>query len=78
MGSKRHLLVNGRGARLPLVVTGANRHDVTPLDAVLQAIMIKRRAPSGRRSMPQAHQGGPGKAAQPNREGASLGHWGLP
>lgn len=28
-GSKRHLLVDGRGVPLSLVVTGANRHDVT-------------------------------------------------
>lgn len=31
-------------------MTGANRHDVTQLDAVLQAIMIKRKAPPKRRS----------------------------
>ena len=49
-GSKRHLLVDGRGVPLSLVVTGANRHDVTQLDAVLQAIMIKRKAPPKRRS----------------------------
>src|SRR3990167_4347445 len=49
-GSKRHLLVDGRGVPLSLVVTGANAHDVTQLDAVLQAIMVKRKAPSTRRS----------------------------
>ena len=43
-------MVDGRGVPLSLVVTGANRHDVTQLDAVLQAIMIKRKAPPGRRS----------------------------
>jgi transposase len=41
-GSKRHLLVDERGVPLSLVVTGANRHDVTQLEAVLDAIMIKR------------------------------------
>lgn len=50
MGSKRHLLVDGRGAPLSLVVTGANAHDATQLDAVLQAIMVKRKMPSTRRS----------------------------
>jgi transposase len=35
---------------LSLVVTGANAHDVTQLDAVLQAIMVKRKTPSTRRS----------------------------
>ncbi|HEY5806581.1 MAG TPA: IS5 family transposase [Povalibacter sp.] len=49
-GSKRHLLVDGRGVPLSLVVTGANKHDVTQLDAVLQAIMVKRKTPSIRRS----------------------------
>jgi IS5 family transposase len=35
---------------LSLVVTGANKHDVTQLDAVLQAVMVKRKTPSTRRS----------------------------
>lgn len=42
--------MDGRGVPLSLVVTGANRHDVTQLDAVLSAIMIKRKTPSTRRS----------------------------
>jgi putative transposase len=42
--------VDGRGVPLSLVVTGANKHDVTQLDAVLQAIMVKRKTPSTRRS----------------------------
>ena len=39
-GSKRHLLVDARGVPLSLVVTGANAHDVTQLDAVLQAAVF--------------------------------------
>ena len=35
---------------MSLVVTGANRHDVTQLDAVLTGIMVKRTPPSIRRS----------------------------
>jgi transposase len=35
-GSKRHILVDRRGAPLSLVVTGANRHDVSQLEAVLK------------------------------------------
>jgi IS5 family transposase len=35
---------------LSLVVTGANKHEVTQLDSVLQAIMVKRKTPSTRRS----------------------------
>lgn len=42
--------MDGRGVPLSLVVTGANEHDVTQLDAVLQAIVVKRKRPSQRRS----------------------------
>ncbi len=49
-GSKRHLLVDGRGVPLSLVVTGANAHNVTQLEAVLGAIMVKRPSPHKRRS----------------------------
>jgi IS5 family transposase len=35
---------------LSLVVTGANQHDVTQLDAVLHTVMVKRKTPSIRRS----------------------------
>ncbi|WP_163098657.1 transposase [Acidithiobacillus ferrianus] len=49
-GSKRHLLVDGRGVPLSLVVTGANRHDVSQWEAVLDALMIKRSLPPQRRS----------------------------
>jgi transposase len=35
---------------LSFIVTGANRHDVTQLDAVLSSIMIKRELPAERRS----------------------------
>ena len=49
-GSKRHLLVGGRGVPLSLVVTGASRHDVTQLEAVLEAIQVKRPTSPKRRS----------------------------
>jgi len=42
--------VDGRGVPLSLVVTGANRHDVTQLEAVLEAIQVKRPCPPKRRS----------------------------
>jgi transposase len=41
-GSKRHLLVDERGVPLSIVVTGANRHDVSQLAAVLDAIIVER------------------------------------
>jgi putative transposase len=49
-GSKRHLLVDGRGVPLSIIVTGAHRHDVTQLDAVLTNIVIKRDEPPQRRN----------------------------
>jgi putative transposase len=41
-GSKRHILVDGRGVPLSIVVTGANRHDVSQLEIVLDEIVIDR------------------------------------
>ena len=40
------MLVEGHGVPLSLVVTGAHRHDITQLDAVLDAIIIERPLPS--------------------------------
>lgn len=37
LGTKRHLLTEGHGLPVGLVVTGANRHDMTQVDAVLDA-----------------------------------------
>ena len=48
--SKRHLLVDGCGVPLSLVVTGANAHDVTQIEAVLNAIVVQRPTPKQRRS----------------------------
>lgn len=42
--------MDGRGVPLSFVVTGAQRHDVTQLEAVLDAIQVKRAAPPVRRS----------------------------
>ena len=42
--------MDGRGVPLSLIVTGANRHDVSQLEAVLEAIVVPRPAPSERRS----------------------------
>ena len=44
------MLVDGRGVPLSLVVTGANRHDVSQLSAVLDGVMINRPNPPQRRS----------------------------
>lgn len=42
--------MDGRGTPLSLVVTAANVNDVTQVEAVLTAIMVKRASPSKRRS----------------------------
>lgn len=49
-GSKRHLLVDGRSVPLSIIVTAANRHDVSQLAAVLDAIVVPRPLPRERRS----------------------------
>ena len=41
--------MDGRGAPLSLVVTGANVHDVTQIETVLDAMVIKRPNPKQRR-----------------------------
>ena len=48
-GTKRSLLVDGRGAPLSLIVAGANRHDVKLLGLTLDAIVVKRPKPTARR-----------------------------
>ena len=49
-GSKRHLLVDGRGVPLSIIVTGANRHDVSQLEAVLDGIVVQRPQSPARRN----------------------------
>jgi putative transposase len=45
-GTKRSLLVDGRGAPLSLIVAGANRHDVKLLAQTLDAIVVRRPRPT--------------------------------
>src|SRR3974390_332219 len=49
-GSKRHVLVDGHGVPLSLVVTGAQRHEVTQGDTVREAVGLER--PQGTRETP--------------------------
>jgi putative transposase len=41
-GTKRHLLTDGRGLPLAIVLTGAHRHDMKRLDALLDGCVIAR------------------------------------
>ncbi len=52
-GGKRHLLAAKRGVPWSLVVTAANRHDVSRLDAVPEAMLVKRPYPARHRSKPR-------------------------
>jgi len=47
-GTKRSLLVDGRGAPLSLIVAGANRHDVKLLAQTLDSIVVPRPKPTKR------------------------------
>ena len=42
--------MDGRGVPLSIIVTGANRHDVSQLAAVLDGIVVQRLAPPERRN----------------------------
>jgi hypothetical protein len=44
-GSKRHLLTEGKGVPLAVVLSGANRHDMKKLADLLDAIVIERPDP---------------------------------
>ena len=48
-GTKRSLLVDGRGAPLSLIVAGANRHDVKLLAQTLDVIVVRRPKPTRKR-----------------------------
>ena len=62
-GSKRHILVDGHGVPLSLIVTGANRHDVSQLSAVLDAT-LSFNLPKERNRFLYADKGYSGKPAQ--------------
>ena len=61
-GSKRHLLVDGHGVPLSLIVTGANRHDVSQLTALLDAIVIA--LPKGKQRFLYVDKGYDGEPAR--------------
>src|SRR5215210_830710 len=41
-GTKRHLLTDGRGLPLAIVLTGANRHDMKMLESLLDGHVLAR------------------------------------
>jgi putative transposase len=46
LGTTRSVLTDGQGLPLGIAVEGANRHDMTLVDATLEAIIIKRPEPT--------------------------------
>jgi transposase len=70
-GTKRSLLVDGAGAPLSLIVSGANRHDVKLLDATLDGIVVSRPRPTARQPQhlcaDKAYQGQPAQASMLQR-----------
>jgi putative transposase len=46
LGTKRSVLTDGHGIPLGVAVDGANRHDMTLVDATLEALMVKRPEPT--------------------------------
>jgi transposase len=67
LGSKHHLLVEGRGVPLSMSLTGANRHDITQLMKLVENIP-KVRGKRGRpRQRPKKLQGERGYDSEPHR-----------
>src|SRR5450432_1488743 len=70
-GTKRSLLVDGAGAPLSLIVSGANRHDVKLLDVTLDGIVVRRPRPTRKRPQhlcaDKAYRGEPAQAAMRKR-----------
>ena len=70
-GTKCSLLVDGVGAPLSLIVSGANRHDVKLLDVTLDGIVIHRPTPTRRKPQhlcaDKAYQGQPAQAIMRER-----------
>ena len=52
LGPKRRLLTDGHGLPLGVAVDGANRHDMTLVEATLEAIMLKRPEPTATQPPP--------------------------
>lgn len=67
-GSKHHLITDAQGVPLAAILTGANRHDVTQLLPLLDAIPAIRGKPGRPRRRPEAVQGDRGYDSEPHRK----------
>jgi transposase len=67
LGSKHHLLTDGHGIPLAVILTKANRHDVTQLLPLLDKIPRVRGKPGAPRSRPDRVQGDRAYDSEPHR-----------
>jgi transposase len=68
LGSKHHLIVDAKGIPLAVILSGANRHDVTQLDALVDAIPRIRGKRGRPLHKPQIVQGDRGYSSEPHRQ----------
>ena len=67
LGSKHHLLVEGRGIPLAMSLTGANRHDITQLLTLVESIPPVRGQRGRPRQRPDKLQGDRAYDSEPHR-----------
>jgi transposase len=70
LGSKHHLLTDGRGIPLAVTLTKANRHDVTQLLPLIDKIPPVRGRPGAPRRRPKHVQGDRAYDSEPHRKAA--------
>ena len=68
LGSKHHLIVDAQGIPLAVILTGANRHDITQLDALVDAIPHIRGKRGRPLHKPRVVQGDRGYSSEPHRQ----------
>jgi transposase len=68
LGSKHHLLVEGRGVPLSVSLTGANRHDITQLLNLVESIPAVKGRRGRPRRKPKMVQGDRAYDSEPHRQ----------
>jgi IS5 family transposase len=68
LGSKHHLIVDAQGIPLAVILSAANRHDITQLDALVEAIPPIRGKRGRPLHKPQIVQGDRGYSSEPHRQ----------
>jgi transposase len=68
LGSKHHLITDARGVPLAVILTAANRHDITQLLPLVEKIPALSGRPGHPRHRPRQVQGDRGYDSQPHRK----------